>query len=189
MGIDQQRLARMVGWPWSSIATYFTLGIFMCVASWYGYKTNWRPPTEHELVIAQGNFVDQSHKDNMPYEFVTDSGLHLQLGCLPEYRVASCLEHQGIWPKILESGRVTLAYFEVHTPSWEYRTRSWPDVIAKITKGGRPMLSFETTHGWFEHEYDGQRVNGAIEAFIFLAPALLFLYLGARFSLAKLAGI
>jgi hypothetical protein len=90
---------------------------------------------------------------------------------------------------MLESGRVTLAYFEVQTPVWESRTRSWPDVIGKITKDGRPVLSFETTHKWFEREYESQRVNGAIEAFIFLVPALLLLYLGARFSLAKLVGI
>jgi hypothetical protein len=145
---------------------------------------NWTPPAERDLTRVGGRFVNNPIQ---PYEFVTDAGQRLVLGCEPEeLGKVHCLELVGASRSSLAGQHAEIGYFQVHTPVWESKRRGWPNILVTAELNGHPILRFADRSAVLQREFRAdQGISDVVAAFL-LIFALLVLFLVARAAVFKI---
>lgn len=173
------------GITWSWIFVFFGTGVLLTVYSFAVLQPNWSPPSKSDLTIVKGEFVTLQKGPFQPYQFKTEGGETIRLGCWPEVRVVDCLLHIADSPEL--SGPVTIGYMKVHTPWWEFRRAGWPNVLVTINSTDKPILTFSKSRAEFENSYAfEQKSKWMIPIFLLpFAAGCLYVGIGAGIKKAK----
>jgi hypothetical protein len=129
---------------WAYIILVYVSGIVMgCFWFWQDIpRHTWLIPAERSLIVADGHFFAAKRDRWSPYEFVTDAGDSLTLGCLPESTQNMCLEDMGLNLRTLAQQKSRIGFFYVR--NWRtWRARKFSDVLVTLSTNGTPLLSYE----------------------------------------------
>jgi len=170
---------------WFAAAQIAVVGVFFCVYALSAMKPSWNIPTERNLITVGGIFSDIPHSCDRAYAFVTDSGQHIWLGCIPDVGQASCLENNGVPVQGLVGREMTIGYFHVDRPLWKLGRSSWPDILTTVSERGTPILSFSESQARLQRNYADACQSAATLAIILLlvGVACLFAFLKAVYRL------
>lgn len=169
---------------WGTAFLFGGSSMLLTIYSIASMQPNWAPPSQDALINVKGTFVGGHTNKYQPYTFRTDAGGIIQLGCEPQFRLVNCLKSVGTSPEVLAGVPVTVGYFRVHTPWWEGKLASWPNVLATVETRGKTILPYSTSRAWFERDYAIDQRESWI-MIVLLPFAALFFYAAIKITVKK----
>src|SRR5215469_3876162 len=105
--------------PWHLIIVLYVSSVGMSVF-WLVQdlpRHTWSIPPEESLTFVEGHFLPFKGGNKEPYQFQTIGGQYLELTCLPELHMATCIKDAGINLRSLSTKESRVGYFHVFNPS------------------------------------------------------------------------
>ncbi len=163
------------GLTWNEILAFFGMAVFLSMCSVASLAITWSPPTKESLLLATGRFVTLQKGTFQPYEFETQGGQLIQLGCVPGIRVVDCLSPFANSPEL--KGIVTIGYMNARIPWWKFARVRWSNALVTVDADGTPILAYSTSSARIGRAYAFDRASKWMVPFLLLpfAAGCLFI--------------